>query len=197
MKYIIQLLCATIFFVSCNHKKQETKNNLIRMKSEHVYLNLKDFRCLKDGVDTIVEDSYRRCLKYVVFIDSTECTTCVWNSLYKWNDIVSETTKKRSDVDFLFIMQPSSDKKDRLYMAMRKRISLESPIYVDTAGIFIRKNFFIPQDKRYHSFLLDHDNKIILVGDILLNEKLRNLFYMVIASYGKTYKQQEMYSRHT
>ena len=57
---------------------------------------------------------------------------------------------------------------------------LNSPIklYILSQSLIYNEN--IPTDTRLHSFLLDKDSKIILVGNPLRNEKLWDLYKNVI-----------------
>ncbi len=46
---------------------------------------------------------------------------------------------------------------------------------------FIQNNTWIPDDKMYHTFLIDSNNKIVLVGDPRRYESLMVLFENIIS----------------
>lgn len=50
------------------------------------------------------------------------------------------------------------------------------PIVIDMVGTFEEHNPFIPNDPKYHTFLLDRERQITLVGDPLYNKKMTMLF---------------------
>ena len=52
-----------------------------------------------------------------------------------------------------------------------RRDKLNYPIYVDTLGIFSLGNPHLLQDPRFHTFLLDENNNVILVGNPLQDRK--------------------------
>ena len=53
-------------------------------------------------------------------------------------------------------------------------------IKIDSTNQFIRQNVIIPSDALFHTFLLDEQNRIIVVGNPLFNDKLWNLYYSEI-----------------
>lgn len=53
---------------------------------------------------------------------------------------------------------------------------LQSSIYLDTAYVFRKKNPSIPNDRKYHSFLLDKNGKICFVGSPVDNEKIKAIY---------------------
>jgi hypothetical protein len=55
-------------------------------------------------------------------------------------------------------------------------VQLDYPIFIDEEYLFISKNANIPNNHIMHVFLLDDKNKVILVGNILNNEHVRELF---------------------
>lgn len=63
-------------------------------------------------------------------------------------------------------------------------LSLESgfcqAIYIDTLGVFAKRNSHIPKESMYHVFLLDNENYIILVGNPLTNKTIENHFMKIV-----------------
>ena len=49
-------------------------------------------------------------------------------------------------------------------------------VYVDDRQYFITNNPTIPEDAMFHTFLLDRENRIVLVGNPVHNEKLWELY---------------------
>ena len=50
------------------------------------------------------------------------------------------------------------------------------PVYVDKENLFQTSNPSIPDDSRYHTFLLDRNNRVVLVGNPLASNAMRSLF---------------------
>lgn len=61
-----------------------------------------------------------------------------------------------------------------------KTIPPSIPIYVDTLGVFNRNNRHIPSNPELHTFLLDSNGYVLLVGNPLENEKIEKLFWQIL-----------------
>lgn len=49
-------------------------------------------------------------------------------------------------------------------------------IFIDSTNIFSIKNPNIPLETKYHTFLLDPNNNVVLVGNPITNKKIREIF---------------------
>ena len=63
---------------------------------------------------------------------------------------------------------------------LRKDTILNNYIYVDTCNVFTRNNSTIPEERYLHTFLLDRENKIVLVGNPNVNERVESLFQKIM-----------------
>lgn len=73
----------------------------------------------------------------------------------------------------IIITPGSKTKKDLEHLFLEKLIP--QTIFIDSANIFLRKNPHIPSETKYHTFLVDEDDKIVLVGNPITNKKIRNV----------------------
>lgn len=55
--------------------------------------------------------------------------------------------------------------------------NFDYPILIDTLGEFERLNPHLPKNQALHTFLLDENNRVILVGNPLRNKKIKEMFY--------------------
>lgn len=76
---------------------------------------------------------------------------------------------------FCFLLNPSKEGMGNLELALRTS-NLKHPVFIDTTGVFMRKNSHIPKEQMLHTFLLDENNKVILVGDPVRNKRIYELF---------------------
>ena len=53
---------------------------------------------------------------------------------------------------------------------------LQSSIYVDTAFAFKKNNKDLPKENKYHSFLLNTEGKVILIGSPIANKKIMDIY---------------------
>ena len=78
-----------------------------------------------------------------------------------------------------FIFSPSTEELANIRLSLSAS-RFYHPIYVDTSGIFIRENPHLPHNPLFHTFLLDEDNRVVLVGNPLENEKIEELFWKIV-----------------
>lgn len=184
MKKILIFLFALFINISCvnNSKERKVIKLLNAMHMESVNLNLDGMICRYGAKDTII-DNEKALLKMVLYIDSTECSPCMLDRMYLWNDIIEETELYNDKIRFIFIFEPKKGKfaiEDVLLAS--ESSGLNNCIYIDTAMIFKKQNPNLPCDKLYHAFLLDERNNIILVGNPVENKKIKEIFKRTIKS---------------
>ena len=58
--------------------------------------------------------------------------------------------------------------------------TIPQTIFVDTANVFTESNPNIPSESMYHTFLLDENNNVILVGNPIVNEKIADMLPSIV-----------------
>ena len=101
-----------------------------------------------------------------------DCNSCI-SDLKKWDSYFHFINNKK-DIDILFYLYTSDLKffKKSLYS---KEIH-KFPLILDHKNSFIIKNNLPHNKKMYQTFLLDSNNKVILVGNPIYSEKLMELY---------------------
>lgn len=117
-------------------------------------------------------------IKILVYSDSTGCSACnlrldLWRYLSSEIDSIS-----KGNVHFLFWI--SSNDKEKV-MKILKEEDFNYPVYIDTENQINTLNTF-PNEKEYQCFLLDESNKVILIGNPILNPQIRSLYKKAIAN---------------
>ena len=92
-----------------------------------------------------------------------------------WNSLIAEAKEKQVDIDYVFILASKKVELEDINMEL-DITDLQSSIYVDTAFVFQKVNSMIPVDLGYHSFLLDGDFNVVLVGSPIENEKVLDVY---------------------
>ena len=109
---------------------------------------------------------------------SLECTDCAIKRLLQWRTLIKQNYAYR--LDFLFILSPNQHHLKSVLTKLRKDTILNNYIYVDTCNVFTRNNSTIPEERYLHTFLLDRENKIVLVGNPNVNERVESLFQKIM-----------------
>lgn len=55
-------------------------------------------------------------------------------------------------------------------------------VYVDYSGSFAETNMSIPEDNRFHSFLLNKEGRPVFVGNPLASDRMMELFKEALES---------------
>lgn len=174
-RILLGLLCLLTFPSGCGRDKDRVKNYMEEMKSTPISLCLDKMFCGRNPL----KDSKNKAYRMVVYVDSSECTPCALGKLRFWNPLIKEAQDKKIDIDYIFIIAPKLEDKDDVNMEM-EITDLRSSIYLDTAYVFRKTNPAIPMDNRFHSFLLNKENNVIMVGSPIASEKIKDIYIRTI-----------------
>lgn len=175
-KYYI-VLVSSLVFLSCS-EGNSIKRQISKMCEREILINTDDMvAChVLDSLSTNEKDSK---LKMVLWADSTECSQCYIRNLDLWKGYANIEREIPKGIVFYFIFETAPEKMGKLF-SLIQTTQLNHTIYVDTAQVFRRNNPNIPTDVLYHTFLLDSNNKVILVGNPTKNKSIRYLFNEIL-----------------
>lgn len=179
MKAIFSLLSIIVLFIclsSCKTDPQRTKAE--KIVSEWVGKEIifpSDVRCTFIGRDTVCPEVSAP-YKVLVYTDSVGCTSCKLQ-IYRWKALISEVDSLMSNqVDFLFYFHPRNEKELQSLLELDR---FNQSVFIDTKNQLYRRNLF-PDNPNYQSFLLDKDNKVILIGNPVSSPKLWDIYKQAI-----------------
>lgn len=124
------------------------------------------------GKDTVDFEFGNADYKVVTYIDSVGCTSCKLQ-LPRWKKLVAEVDSLTDgNVPFLFYFHPK-DMKELRYLTRRDDFTY--PVCFDEQDELNGLNRF-PSDMTFQTFLLDKDNKVVAMGNPVLNPKVKELY---------------------
>lgn len=87
----------------------------------------------------------------------------------------------QSNNDFynIFIINPNIIAKKKLISDFSGKL-IPQTIFVDSAIVFMEVNPNIPSESMFHTFLLDENNKVILVGNPMLNKQIEDMMLSIV-----------------
>ena len=175
----VSLLMVILCFLSCTDK-DNFKDGIVQMKSQPISLPLDKMRCMWDGKDTVLSEGvYDKELKLVVYSDTTACSSCGLKTMYLWDEFIEAIEAYGEEISLYFVFAPLKKDLDNFYFTMRTT-KLSIPVYVDTMGVFMSENRHIPERADFHTFLLDKDNNVVLVGNPSKNERIWEMFWQIV-----------------
>lgn len=160
------LLAVVMFCISCSNKPMEKE--IERFMGTKVELRLDSMVCMSRG------NLYRNtCYHYVSYVDSFSCSDCAINHFSDW--VSFEKQASDLNVECLFVVAPKRNEINHVMEKLRDDTLLVRNVYVDTLAIFEKVNPSLPQNKLLHTFLLDNDNHVVLVGSPINNDNIEKL----------------------
>lgn len=163
MKSILFFLFVLSLFACGNASK--LKSDLLILQSKPILLPSNALITV-EGKDSVVPNLFDSEMKYVVYTDSSVCTTCKTNKMYLWGKIIDYAKIFNGRLKFYFIFAPPKGTEQAIKVSF-ETFQFQYPVLLDTAYEFECLNKHLPKNKQLHTFLLDKNNNVILVGDIL------------------------------
>lgn len=115
--------------------------------------------------------------KIITYIDSNGCQACNMK-LQAWQHAIdSFKSIAGKDVEFLMIIN-SEETNDLSHIITQYAFTY--PVVFDSSDVFNRLNNF-SDNVNYQSFLLDSENKIIAIGNPVLNQSIYKLYHKIIS----------------
>ena len=87
--------------------------------------------------------------------------------------------KDKDKLKFYYILSPQRQHIEKVRSALNV-IDFEYPMIIDTLREFEKLNPHLPKNRTLHTFLLDENNNVILVGNPLHNKKIEEMFYKIV-----------------
>lgn len=169
-------LILILFFFSCNLSSRESVD-LFKIWNNRIV----KFPCKSDfylQTEHLSESLLRdKCYLILSYTDSLGCQSCNM-MLDAWATFISEVCDISDNrVGVLNYVCPRNSK-DIIYELVTK--DFPYPVCIDLNDSLNKLNHF-PSDPRFHCFLLDENNKVILIGNPVQNPKIKELYLRTIS----------------
>lgn len=172
---IILLLISCQIISACYNHRENTSEVIRKMVGSKV--EMPDLVSTYLGRDTSFTRGNESIVKLVVYFDSTACQTCRVNTLYEWKEIINLEKMTSGQFELILIFSPSQSDISNLRRALMRSRFLH-PVYFDLEHSMLEKNNFIGRNQIFHTFLLDKNNRIVLVGDPVANYERMNTIFL-------------------
>jgi hypothetical protein len=187
-KWFIAVILFSIFY-ACNENKQRTEAQKIVAEWMGKEIQFpEDIQCNilgKDTTTSLCSDLLQREYKILLYVDSTGCSSCRLK-LQEWQQLIEKSDSLYpGKVEFIFFFQPKSKKEMQFLF---KQFNFYHPAFIDMHNKIDHINHF-PKAPEYQCFLLDKNNKVLSIGNPMLNPKIWELYQKQIS--GNTATLQE------
>jgi hypothetical protein len=97
--------------------------------------------------------------------------------LLEWKELIHEAdTALQNKLSFIFCFHPNN-KKELEYLLLRDHFNY--PVYLDVQNTLDQLNGF-PRKLEYQCFLLDKANKVVSIGNPVLNPRMWDLYLNIV-----------------
>ncbi len=173
---IFSLLLVSFILFSCQFSsKQKIKHIVKQWQGKEIKIPQEDMEYKILGRDTICPELWNKPYKVLAYIDSIGCSSCRLG-LSSWKQLIDSCKQQQMDIGFLFVVHST----DYDYFGHEVRFNeFDHPIIYDRKNCFDKLNHFPPHP--YQTFLLDKDNKVVLIGSPINNPSMWELYKSIIA----------------
>jgi hypothetical protein len=170
----LSIIFIVLFLGSCQFSRKESIKKIIQEWQGKEILIPSDISFKSLGRDTASYYLWNNPYKIFTYIDSIGCSSCQLG-LYEWKLLIDSCRLQPIDIGFIFAVHSSDFKR------FNEEVRLDNfdyPIIYDEHNYFEKLNKF--PSAPYRTFLLDKDNKVILIGSPINNPQLWELYKNVI-----------------
>ena len=175
--WITCIICLSLVLSLSGCAEQATRKMLKNFMKETIVLP-DDLHSIQDR-NMSTESVFKETPVLVIYHDSLACSTCQITHL-----IDNISLYERADTSAFQVVTVFSPRQEEYDEVMRQLMILDFPypIYVDFNGSFRKRNAGIPDDTRFHSFLIDKEGHPVFVGNPAANDNLLKLFDKTLTS---------------
>ena len=175
MRYLYLLLTISCFY-SCKDRRDDITQLVNKWEDKEIVFPAHSIFTVQ-GRDTVSFSFSDANYKIVSYIDSVGCTGCKLH-LPRWRRFMYEVdTLMNASVPFVFYFHPKNIE-DLRYII--RRDTFTHPVCLDVSDKFNILTHF-PSEKAFQTFLLNKKNKIIAIGNPILNPKVKELYLKILA----------------
>jgi hypothetical protein len=173
--FLILVASLTLVLTACKDKKAAEASRIVKTWIGKEIQFPEDIQCCILGKETDSDfciDLLRRNYKILLYVDSLECSSCRLK-LPEWKQLIEESDSIfQGDLGFVLFFQP---KNRRDMVNVFKQANFTYPLFLDINNSINKLNHF-PQQQPYQCFLLDKNNKVLMIGNPALNPKIWDLY---------------------
>ena len=114
----------------------------------------------------------------IIYHDSLECSTCRISHLMDYSGLYEMADT--SGFQVVTVFSPRQEEYDEVLRQLMVH-NFPYPIYIDFNCSFRNRNTAIPEDPRFHSFLIDKDRHPVFVGNPTASDDLWKVFEKTLA----------------
>jgi hypothetical protein len=175
-RIVINIALFFSILYSCgDYKTRKDVENIAQQWIGKTVILPEDIICSFGGKDTLTtycKELYDKDFKILLYSDSSGCNSCKLK-LFLWKNVMQEADSLFAEkLGFLFFFQPKN--RHELEITVLSG-GLQYPVFIDSDGVINKLNSF-SQKEEYQCFLLDRNNKVLMIGNPAKNPNIWKLY---------------------
>ena len=177
VKGFYRIILLLLFLLSCVAGCRQSGNPNALEQAKKLYGRKihfpTDYLSVTTGGSTLSIDSeLAKPLKIVTCLDQNTCSECSLQILKQWQELIADIPQEIS-VGFIPIVYPNDTTELRRALQI---LGIGLPLFYDKENKYPRTNKLEKTLARNRSFLLDKDNRIVVIGEPLASAELWQLY---------------------
>ena len=122
--------------------------------------------------------------RILFYVDAEGCTSCRLRATLQWYTQNRHELLSMDSCSVIVVLAPTTAEQRSVATVFCEMYDKPDVMVWDSAMVFVRSNPAVPDNSDYHTFLLDRDNRVVLVGSPVGNPKMWELYKSTIARLG-------------
>lgn len=135
------------------------------------------------------EQEHQFKFRLLYYLDRERCMSCFLSQLVEYErDNLWYLCNSEVEMVYIFDLD-----KENYYLLEDELVNarFQGTVYIDTCHAFLQANPHIPDNELFHTFVINDEGKVLMVGNPFQNEKMESLFKKVIANEKKRHKKKD------
>lgn len=171
MKVCYLSLLFILFSCNFSQNKQNVEDLINEWNGKEIIFS-SDYKKFISSTEQLGVDTLSSKYKILIYIDSIGCSSCKLQ-LTEWKSFIERIDSlTNKSVQFLFLLHPKDVREIKVIAKIKK---FNYPLYFDKNDEINKLNKF-PSNISFQTFLLDRNNKVLLLGNPISNPKIKELY---------------------
>ncbi len=186
MKTNFFLLLCLLCLVSCKHNQQHEKILALLSEWKEKRINIPDslYNICPNCNQTKTNSKYR----IINYVDSAGCLSCNLR-LREWNILMKNFKDQQIEVLPILIFNTADRTKIDEIRILAEKNHISFPIIIDSLDLINKLNKF-PTNHHFQTFLINKDNKVLAIGNPILNPKIEELYLLLMGEKMESKKEE-------
>lgn len=178
ISYVMMLAVSLLAFCGCADSRERLDINI--EKGDSMTVELDSMQSALEIIGSARESARLRKYTFVKYVNSIQCSECVVKNLRQWVAFQDVFDEHPQTLSLVIILAPQKHQRKLLYEELTKDTLMSENIYIDSLRVFERMNPGLPQNPFTNCYLIDENNKVLIIGDPTYDDNVEREFMTIL-----------------